>query len=404
MTIERKEVASRRSLWLPRLDGLPRPFWYLWAGTLLNRLGTFVAPFMALYLTDEQGFSVARAGFVLTLFGLGSALSQPLGGALADQIGRRNTMVAGLSSAAVALVVLGAADTVVTLAVSCFVYGLCLDLYRPASAAAIVDLVSVADRPRAFALQFWAINLGFSIATPLGGFLASRDYWLLFVLDAAASLLFALLVLRGVPESRPEVTGDQGHFVDVVRDKLMVALVFAVMLQAVVYMQAYLTLPLAFAADGLGPASYGLAISLNGVLIVVLQPILIGLLVGFRGGPLLFCAMSIQGVGFGLTALADGMAGHIVAIVVWTLGEVLAAGLLGALVAALAPVRLRGRYMGAFGLAFGLAAFLAPAVGTQVLEHLGEGALWGGALAASVIAGVMLWLISAAAAQRSPES
>ncbi len=404
MTIEPNEVASRRSVWLPRLDGLPRPFWYLWAGTLLNRLGTFVAPFMALYLTDEKGFSVARAGFVLTLFGLGSALSQPLGGALADQIGRRNTMVAGLSSAAVALLVLGAADTVVTLAASCFVYGLCLDLYRPASAAAIVDLVSVADRPRAFALQFWAINLGFSIATPLGGFLAARDYWLLFVLDAAASLLFALLVLRGVPESRPEVTGDQGHFVDVVRDKLMVALIFAVMLQAVVYMQAYLTLPLAFAADGLGPASYGLAISLNGVLIVVVQPILLGLLGGFRGGPLLFCAMSIQGVGFGLTALADDMAGHILAIVVWTLGEVLAAGLLGALVASLAPVRLRGRYMGAFGLAFGLAAFLAPAIGTQVLEHLGEGALWGGALAASAAAGVMLWLISAAAALRSPES
>jgi len=86
---------------------------------------------------------------------------------------------------------------------------------------------------------------------------------------------------------------------------------------------------------------------------------------------------------------------------VWTIGEVLAAGHLGALVASIAPVRLRGRYMGAFGLSFGFAAFLAPAIGTQVLEHLGERALWGGALVACVVAGVMLLSVSAAAERRT---
>lgn len=401
VTLDRRTtLASRRSAWLPRLGGLPRSFWYLWSGTLLNRMGAFVAPFMALYLTGERGFSVSRAGLVLTLFGLGSALSQPLGGALADQIGRRRTMVAGLSSAAVALLLLGAADSFGTLAAAAFGYGVCLDLYRPASSAAVADLVTDADRPRAFALQFWAINLGFSIATPLGGFLATRGYWLLFLLDAAASAMFALLVLRGVPESRPQTLGEPGRLVDVLRDRLMVALVLGVMLEAVVYMQAYLTLPLAFAADDLGPASYGLAIGLNGILIVLVQPLLLGVLGGFRRGPLLLMAMSLQGAGFGMTALADDLRGHIVAIVVWTVGEVLAAGQLGALVAALAPVRLRGRYMGAFGLSFGLAAFLAPAIGTQVFEHLGEAVLWGGGFAACLVAGVMLLVVSAAAERR----
>ena len=36
------------------LGGLPRPFWVLWTGTLINRLGFFVEPFMALYLSSAR--------------------------------------------------------------------------------------------------------------------------------------------------------------------------------------------------------------------------------------------------------------------------------------------------------------------------------------------------------------
>ena len=60
----------------------------------------------------------------------------------------------------------------------------------------------------------------------------------------------------------------------------------------------------AFGADGLGPGDYGAAIGLNGVLIVVLQPLVLGVLSRRRRGPLLLVAMLLQGVGFGLTALA----------------------------------------------------------------------------------------------------
>ena len=34
--------------------GLPREFWWLWTSTLVNRLGAFVATFMALYLTLDR--------------------------------------------------------------------------------------------------------------------------------------------------------------------------------------------------------------------------------------------------------------------------------------------------------------------------------------------------------------
>lgn len=383
------------------LGGLPRPFWYLFAGTLLNRAGSFIAPFLALYLTGSRAYSVAETGVVLSLLGLGSALSQPVGGVLADRIGRRRTMVLGLLSSAVTLLVLGAADSLVSIAVAAMAYGLCLDLFRPAVQAAVADLVPDADRARAFALQFWAINLGFSIATPLGGFLASRGYWLLFVLDALASAGFAVLVLRGVPETRPVApAGGAGRLREVLSDRLMLGLVASVIASAVVYLQAFSTLPLVFARDDLGPGSYGAALALNGVLIVLLQPLLLGLLGRRSRAPLLLTAMLLQGAGFGLTAFADDLRGHLLAITVWTLGEILQAGQLGALVASIAPPHLRGRYMGVFGLSFGTAAFLGPLVGTQVLERLGENSLWSGAFGLCLAAGVGLVRVSQAADRR----
>jgi MFS family permease len=389
------------SWWTARVGGFPRSFWFLWTGTIVNRAGSFVVPFLALYLTGERDVSVAQAGVVLSLVGLGSAIGQTLGGVLADRIGRRRTMVLGLLSSAVTLLALGAADGFPAVAAAAFAYGLALDLFRPAVQAAVADLVSDADRPRAFALHFWAINVGFSVATPLGGFLASRGYWLLFALDAATCAVFAVLILRTVPETRPVVTGVPGRLREVLHDRVMLALVACVVAEASVYLQAFVTLPLAFEADGLGPGTYGAAIGLNGVLIVLIQPMLLTVLGRRRRGRLLLVATTAQGIGFGLTAFADAVPLHLLAITVWTLGEVLRAGLLGALVASLAPAHLRGRYMGVFGLSFGIASFVAPVLGTQVLSRAGEGALWGGAFLLSVLAGVGLMLVSRAADRRA---
>lgn len=403
MTVPTAAVELPPSTWWgARVGGLPGPFWAIWVGTLVNRLGSFVLPFLSLFLTSGRGYSIGEAGVVLTAMGLGSFVSQPVGGAMADRLGRRRTMVAGLLASGATLLAVGAARGLVLLCVSAFVYGVAADLYRPASQAAIADLVPEPMRARAYALVFWALNLGFAVATLLGGFLADRGYWLLFAGDAATSAGFALIVLRLVPETRPaRHESAAGSLRDVVGDRLMMALVLGVILQAIAYMQAFFTLPLVVVGDGLGTSGYGIVIALNGVLIVALQPLLLGAL-GRRGrGPLLLVANVTVGVGFWLTTFADTLPMHLLAVTIWTLGEILGAGQLGALVASIAPVHLRGRYMGVFGASFGLAAFLAPGLGTQTLERLGETVLWTGCLVSSVIAGIMLLFVATAAGRRT---
>src|SRR5689334_21539297 len=154
MTVPAPALAT--GWWGSRVGGLPPAFWALWAGTLVNRLGAFVFPFLSLFLTGTRGYSEALTGLILTVLGVGLGISQPLGGTLADHYGRRRTLLLGLVGSAASLLVVGAVRSLPALCVAVLVFGVFADLYRPASSAAIADLVPDELRPRAFALVFWA--------------------------------------------------------------------------------------------------------------------------------------------------------------------------------------------------------------------------------------------------------
>ncbi|HEY8471486.1 MAG TPA: MFS transporter [Natronosporangium sp.] len=86
------------------LGGLPAGFWWLWAGLLVNRMSTFVPPFLVLYLSGPRGMPMSAVGQVLVLHGAGALLSRFLGGWLADRFGRRATMAGGLAATAASTV------------------------------------------------------------------------------------------------------------------------------------------------------------------------------------------------------------------------------------------------------------------------------------------------------------
>ena len=53
------------------LRALPRGAWILFLGTFLNKFGTFVLPFLAIYMT-RLGFTTAQAGLAMEGSGDGS--------------------------------------------------------------------------------------------------------------------------------------------------------------------------------------------------------------------------------------------------------------------------------------------------------------------------------------------
>src|SRR6266511_6277570 len=72
------------------LRSLPRTVWILAAGSLINRFGSFVLPFLVLYLRDRQ-YSAAETGAALALYGAGKIAAGPSRGYLSDRLGPKAT-------------------------------------------------------------------------------------------------------------------------------------------------------------------------------------------------------------------------------------------------------------------------------------------------------------------------
>ena len=384
-----------RAWWAGTAAGIPRPFWVLFAGTFVNRVGSFVQPFLALYLAGPRELTPSTVGTVVACFGLGSFASQPIGGYLADRVGRRATLVASMIGTAAAFMLFASARTLPTIAVASVLAGLVIDAYRPAVAAMVADLVPPEHRPRAFALLYWAINLGVAIAGVAGGFLATRSYWLLFVLDAATCVVFAVLIVRFVPETHTRQARSNGHGYGVaLRDRLLLGLIVSIFLGSLVYMQSLVTLPLAVRADGHGPEIFGLIYAVNPLTVIFLQPIVLWLIDRLPAVPLLAGSSVVMGLGFWLTAAADTLPIFGLTVFVWTLGEIGFNAVGPALIADIAPPELRGRYNGLVGVAFGAAAFLAPLLGTRVFDQLGETTLWTSCMVLCVISALIVLTLS----------
>ena len=145
---------------VPDFRGLPYAFWVLFAGTLVNRVGGFVLIFLAIYLTEVRGLTPTQAGAIISAYGLGAIVGGPLGGALSDRIGRRPTLVASLIAGGASMLVLGLVSRTLSLTIVAAATGLLYEMYRPVVSATVADVVSDADRPRAYGLIYWAVNVG----------------------------------------------------------------------------------------------------------------------------------------------------------------------------------------------------------------------------------------------------
>jgi MFS family permease len=357
----------------------------------VNRLASFVATFLAFYLVRERGFSPAEAAPVVALFGVGVLVAAPVGGVLADAIGRRRTMLLSFVTGAISVAALGFVRSAPALAALTFVASATSELYRPAMNAAVADVVPPADRGRAWGLSYWAMNLGWVVGLAIGGFLASRSFTALFLADAATTLAFALVVLRRVPETRPP--GTRAHsplagLARVLQDGPFVAFLVLHLVALTVFVQFQFTLPLDMDAKGLGPGLFAAVMILNGAGVVLLQPVQAALAGRHLGSPHLAASAALFGIGYGLHALAavlPPLPVYAAAAVVWTVGEVIGFPVAAALVADLAPAELRGRYQGAFSMCWGLAFALAPVLGGRVLTTFGPTALWLACLGAGLL-------------------
>lgn len=353
------------------LRSLPRAAWILFGGTLINRFGTFVMPFLAIYLTRE-GYSATRAGLAVSAYGAGHIIASMLGGHLADRIGRRHTIALSMFGSAVTMLALSQARAYPTIVALTFLVGMAGELYRPAASALLGDLVTPEQRIAAFGMYRFAINLGFAAGPATAGFLADRSFFLLFAGDAITSLLYGVVALVALPHGLRS-SGKEEKPAEALRvalrDRPFVLFLMATACVTWIEFQLHSTVPLYIQSLGYSMSTYGSLMSLNGVMIVLFELAIIAWTQRFAPQPMIAIGYMLTGIGIALTGLAQSIPALVVTVVIWTIGEMIYAPVTGAFVTALAPERYRGRYMGLWILMWSFGMLMGPFLGTLLYEY-----------------------------------
>ncbi|WP_194925264.1 MFS transporter [Catenulispora pinisilvae] len=405
---------------LSAFTGFPRAIWIVFAGTVVNRIGFLVGPFLVFFL-GSRGIPSSQTPYVLGALGAGNLVGPAVGGWLADRGSRKLTMLTGLLGTAAAQGALFAAPNVATMALAAITLSATATMVSPAASATLADSVGPEQRREAFALIGWAVNIGTAVAGVLGGYLAAHGYWMLFAIDAGTSVGYAVIVAVLLPgqasqqadaaseadavaatasEDSSSTSSSSGYGV-VLRDRLVRKLLPLLGVQLFIYSLTESALPLAIRTDGLSPSVMGLVAVVNAGLIVALQPVATTFLARFSRTPVYLVASTLIALGIALTGIAHSPAMYAATVVVWSLGEVAVGGIPGALIADLAPAHARGRYQGAFSWTWGVARFLALTAGTTVYTLIGPAFLWWSALGAGAAAIVGIATLGPAMDHRS---
>jgi predicted MFS family arabinose efflux permease len=373
------------SLYKQAYSGLSRATWLLSAVMLVNRSGTMVVPFMTIYLTSPaMGYSIAQAGLVMGIFGLGAICGGFLGGRLTDRWGFHRVQLAALSGGGIAFMILGQVKSYPSICICTFLLSVVNDAFRPANSTAIAAYSKEENRTRSYSLNRLAINLGWAAGGALGGILASINYHLLFWVDGGTNLAAALLLRIFL---HPETTKSVHHAKEVsakpvlspYRDRTYLQFIICTVLFASCFFQLFSTLPL-FYKRVLGMPEYmiGLLLTINGLIIAIFEMVLVFKLEGRREN-LYYVFFGVVAIGLSyllLDVLPLSVYVAYFCMAVSTVGEMFAMSFLNSFWISRTSRANRGGYAGLYTIAWSTAQVIGPTGGAEIAQRAGFYVLW----------------------------
>jgi len=383
------------------LKGLPRDMWALFFTSLINRSGTMVIPFLALYLTKKIGVSPAEAGMALLVYGAAAFIAAPLTGKLSDKLGALKVMKFALFGSGIIFFLYSFITDYYWILVASFVLAAVNEAFRPANLSLITEIVAPPQRRMAFALNRLAINAGMSIGPVIGGFLTLIDYHYLFYANAVASVIAGVYFtsinwssLAGAQKEQTEEKNISKIRFAILSDKTFLFFLFAVVPANLVFFQHLGALPL-YIVDDLGytTAAFGLFSAINTVLIIIVEVPLNNWMNDTPYRKSLIIGALLAGIGFGGFAISTTVIPLVISIIVFTFGEMIFFPITAAYTSEIAPADRRGEYMGYYQMTFSFAFSAGPWLGTVVYQNYGSVILWSGALVFGLITAALMFFI-----------
>jgi predicted MFS family arabinose efflux permease len=236
-----------------------------------------VIAFMSLYLVNDFGMSMSKAGTIMIAYGIGGVTGSYLGGWLSDRWDYYKTIVITLIGSGLLLIPLLFLTNFTLIFINVMLYALFADAFRPANTVAIANYSDDETRLKSITLMRLAVNLGFALGPTLGGIGAVYlGYKSLFVFDCITSVLAGLIIIFYLPRKvktntrrmLPKPTSASSAFKDM---KFMYFLVL-VFFYGLLFFQLFSSIPVFFnKVFGMREDLIGLLLGLNGLLVVVIE-------------------------------------------------------------------------------------------------------------------------------------
>ncbi len=384
----------------------PQKFWVVVGASFIDRVGgTLLFPFFSLYITQKFNVGMTQAGIVLGTFSAFGLIGSMIGGALTDKFGRKNLILFGLIFSALSTLSLGLVNEFAVLIPLAVVIGLLSNIAGPAHQAMVADLLPEDKRQEGFGILRVVANMSWIIGPTIGGFIANRSYFMLFVLDAVISCIVAVIFFYYIPETKPKTTEEPESMLKtfagygvVLRDYAYVAFLVVSMVMGIVYQQMYNTLSVYLRDNhGIEPQGYGFLLTVSAIIVILFQFQTTRVIKKYPTFIMMALGTFFYMLGFGMFGFVTVYWLFAAAIVVITIGEMVIMPTASALATNFAPEDMRGRYMAIFGLSWALPATVGPSAAGLILDNYNPNLLWyvGAGLCALSVLGfyiLHLWL------------
>jgi MFS family permease len=382
----------------------PNAFKVLTLATFIDMIGTFLLfPFFSRYIIHHFGVGMFEVGFLMSIFSVGNIIGGTIGGALADKYGRRKMILIGLIVSGIGSILMGLVNNLNIFYLLAGFLGLIGNFGGPARQAMVADLLPKEKQAEGFGVLRVAFNLSAVIGPILGGFLASRSYMLLFILDAVSSIITAVIVYVVIPETKPQMQDDISEetvmktiigYKEVLKDWKFLLFLAVSAITVLVYMQMNSTLSVfLWQVYRFPDQSFGLLLSMNALMVVIFQFWISRKVSKYAPMKMMAFGTIFLMIGFGMYGFISEPYMFFVAMGIITIGECIVYPLGQSVAASFAPEDKRGRYMAMYAFQWTIPNLFGILLAGLVMVYIGPNWVWYFAGLLSLISIIGFWLL-----------